>query len=90
LLQTALDLAQQAVEMDRNNDVLGALAAYREAVLRLKSVMERVGVEPTRDDGRKKRGKAEEEGRTLRGIVSTRPCFPFRAVQNHPSSFSRC
>ena len=73
LLQTALDLAQRAVEMDKNNNVLGALEAYREAVSRLKSVMERVGVEPGKDDGRKKRGangKAEEEGRTLKGIVS--------------------
>ncbi|ORY24785.1 hypothetical protein BCR39DRAFT_545930 [Naematelia encephala] len=71
LLQSALDLAQKAVEMDKNNDVLGALAAYREAVARLKSVMERVGVEPTREDGRRRRstvGKSEEEGRTLRGI----------------------
>jgi hypothetical protein len=55
--------------MDRNNDVLGALAAYREAVSRLRNVMERVGVEPN-SDGKKRKGKAEEEGRTLRGIVS--------------------
>ncbi|WWD06647.1 hypothetical protein V865_004740 [Kwoniella europaea PYCC6329] len=70
LLQTALDLAQKAVEMDKNNDVLGALAAYREAVSRLKAVMERVGVEPTGDkkSGSSKKGKSEEEGRTLRGI----------------------
>lgn len=57
--------------MDRNNDVLGALAAYREAVSRLRNVMERVGVEPN-SDGKKRKGKAEEEGRTLRGIVSDR------------------
>lgn len=58
--------------MDKNNNVAGALAAYREAVERLKSVMERVGVEPGREDGRSRRnlGKNEEEGRTLRGIVS--------------------
>ncbi|WVQ81467.1 hypothetical protein IAT38_003591 [Cryptococcus sp. DSM 104549] len=71
LLQTALDLAQKAVEMDRDNDVKGALAAYREAVSRLKSVMERVGMEG--GDERRKRagsgsGKTEEEGRTLKGI----------------------
>ena len=75
LLQSALDLAQRAVEMDKNNDVVGALEAYREAVSRLKSVMERVGVEPGQDDGRKLRktlGKSEDEGRTLRGIVSLR------------------
>lgn len=73
LLQTALDLAQRAVEMDKNNDVVGALAAYREAVARLKNVMERVGVEASRDDPKRRRstvGKSEEEGRTLRGIVS--------------------
>ncbi|WWC91307.1 uncharacterized protein L201_006250 [Kwoniella dendrophila CBS 6074] len=69
LLQTALDLAQKAVEMDKNNDVLGALAAYREAVNRLKAVMERVGVESSGDKkASSKRGKTEEEGRTLRGI----------------------
>ena len=71
LLQTALDLAQRAVEMDKRNDVTGALAAYREAVSRLKSVMERVGVEPTENGKpRKSTGRTEEEGRTLRGIVS--------------------
>lgn len=72
LLQTALDLAQKAVEMDKNNDVIGALAAYREAVARLKNVMDRVGVEPSRDQSKRRRstGKHEEEGRTLRGIVS--------------------
>lgn len=76
LLQTALDLAQRAVEMDKNNDVLGALAAYREAVTRLKSVMERVGIEPV-GDGKKRRstGRIEEEGRTLRGIVSDTVTF---------------
>ncbi|ORX39065.1 hypothetical protein BD324DRAFT_679568 [Kockovaella imperatae] len=71
LLQSALDLAQRAVEMDKNNDVLGALDAYREAVARLKNVMERVGVEPGKEEGRKRRntsGKTEEEGRTLKGI----------------------
>ncbi|WVF65637.1 hypothetical protein IAT40_000368 [Kwoniella sp. CBS 6097] len=69
LLQTALDLAQRAVEMDKSNDVVGALAAYREAVSRLKAVMERVGVEPTGDRRRRSgTGKSEEEGRTLRGI----------------------
>ena len=60
--------------MDKNNDVFGALAAYREAVSRLKGVMERVGVEPTTQDGKKRRshlGRTEEEGRTLRGIVSS-------------------
>jgi len=59
--------------MDKNNDVVGALAAYREAVARLKNVMERVGVEASRDDPKRRRstvGKSEEEGRTLRGIVS--------------------
>lgn len=70
LLQTALDLAQRAVEMDKRNDVLGALAAYREAVARLKNVMERVGVDPTEGKRRKSTGRTEEEGRTLRGIVS--------------------
>ncbi|WVQ75413.1 hypothetical protein IAR50_005034 [Cryptococcus sp. DSM 104548] len=69
LLQTALDLAQKAVEMDRNNDVAGALAAYREAVARLKSVMERVGLEDDKKKEKEKKGmKAEEEGRTLKGI----------------------
>jgi hypothetical protein len=66
LLQTALDLAQKAVEMDKGNDVAGALAAYRDAVTKLRVVMERVGVDPT--DG-KRGGKDADEGRTLRGIV---------------------
>jgi len=70
LLQTALDLAQKAVEMDKSNDVAGALAAYREAVDRLKHVMERVN-EPLRDDSKRRTsaGRTEEEGRTLKGIV---------------------
>ncbi|WWC64129.1 uncharacterized protein I303_106737 [Kwoniella dejecticola CBS 10117] len=68
LLQTALDLAQKAVEMDKNNDVLGALAAYREAVSRLKAVMERVGVESSGEKKGGRKGNSEEEGRTLRGI----------------------
>lgn len=67
LLQTALDLAQKAVEMDKGNDVAGALAAYREAVTKLRVVMERVGVDPADP---KRTGKNEDEGRTLRGIVS--------------------
>lgn len=67
LLQAALDLAQRAVEMDKGNDVAGALAAYREAVTKLRVVMERVGVEPS---GEGKRAKNDDEGRTLRGIVS--------------------
>lgn len=77
LLQTALDLAQHAVELDQGNDVLGALEAYREAVTRLRAVMERVGVEGRRS----KAGKAEEEGRTLKGIVSLRvaDCFTSRS-----------
>lgn len=70
MLQTALDLAQKAVEMDKNNDVAGALAAYREAVSRLKSVMERVGADKDDKKRRSGSGKTEEEGRTLRGIVS--------------------
>lgn len=72
LLQNALDLAQKAVEMDRGNDVPGALEAYTQAVEMLQSVMERVGVEPPRAGKRKDAAKAEEEGRTLRGIVSGR------------------
>lgn len=68
LLQNALDLAQKAVEMDRDNDVIGALAAYREAVSKLRSVMERVGLEAGGVGNEKKMGKSEEEGRTLKGI----------------------
>lgn len=45
LLQSALDLAQKAVECDKENDVQGALLKYREAVGRLRCVMERVGIE---------------------------------------------
>jgi hypothetical protein len=71
LLQTALDLAQKAVEMDRGNDVQGALDAYTQAVEMLQSVMERVGVEPPRSGKKRDAAKAEEEGRTLRGIVSS-------------------
>jgi hypothetical protein len=83
LLQSALDLAQKAVDLDRVNDVSGALEKYREAVTRLRSVMERVGVEPgpppagvPTTDGQTERrrrstvSRGEEEGRTLRGIVS--------------------
>ncbi|KIR70170.1 hypothetical protein I310_06159 [Cryptococcus deuterogattii CA1014] len=68
LLQDALDLAQKAVEMDRDNDVIGALAAYREAVSKLSSVMERIGLETGGLGSEKKKGKSEEEGRTLKGI----------------------
>lgn len=68
LLQNALDLAQKAVEMDRDNDVIGALAAYREAVSKLRSVMERVSLEAGGVGNEKKMGKSEEEGRTLKGI----------------------
>lgn len=71
LLQSALDLAQKAVEMDKHNDVQGALAAYTQAVEMLQSVMERVGVEPPRAGRSRDSAKAEEEGRTLRGIVSS-------------------
>jgi hypothetical protein len=45
LLQSALDLAEKAVQCDKTNDVVGALAMYREAVGRLRCVMERVGIE---------------------------------------------
>ena len=71
LLQSALDLAQQAVQMDQRHDIAGALAAYREAVSRLKAVMERVAADAERDGKRRRSGKSEEEGRTLQGIVST-------------------
>ncbi|EIW67127.1 hypothetical protein TREMEDRAFT_64996 [Tremella mesenterica DSM 1558] len=67
LLQDALNLAQTAVELDKTNDVSGALAMYTEAVEKLKSVMARVGIDPGKED-RGKSGKSEEEGRTLRGI----------------------
>ncbi len=92
LLQSALDLAQQAVELDRANDVGGALAMYRDAVARLRSVMERVGMElgpmpaglglPEQSEQEKEEiaharrrrrsnsGRSEEEGKTLKGIVS--------------------
>lgn len=70
LLQGALDLAQQAVEKDRGNDVDGALQAYYDAVEKLKEVMERVGSGPPRPgDQAEVAAKAEQEGRTLRGIV---------------------
>lgn len=45
LLQSALDLAEKAVQCDKANDVVGALAMYRDAVGRLRCVMERVGIE---------------------------------------------
>jgi hypothetical protein len=71
LLQGALDLAQTAVERDRGNDVDGALQAYYDAVEKLKEVMERVGSGPPRPgDQAEVAAKAEQEGRTLRGIVS--------------------
>ena len=60
--------------MDKNNDVLGALDAYREAVAKLKNVMERIGMEPGREEAKARRstvGKTQEEGRTLRGIVGS-------------------
>ena len=57
--------------MDKGNDVDGALAAYHEAVDRLKLVMERVGTQPPRPGSlAESAAKAEQEGRTLRGIVS--------------------
>jgi hypothetical protein len=92
LLQSALDLAQRAVELDRANDVSGALMMYRDAVARLRSVMERVGMElgplppgtglPEQSEQEKQEiaqarrrrrsntGRSEEEGKTLKGIVS--------------------
>jgi len=64
-------LAQTAVKMDRQNDVDGALQAYYDAVEKLKEVMERVGSGPPRaGDQAESAAKAEQEGRTLRGIVS--------------------
>lgn len=74
LLQSALELAQQAVELDRHNNVAGALEAYREAVRRLKDVIERVGSADR--DKRRSGGRSEDEGRTLRGIVSLPPPPP--------------
>jgi hypothetical protein len=75
LLQGALDLAQTAVKMDRQNDVDGALQAYYDAVEKLKEVMERVGSGPPRaGDQAESAAKAEQEGRTLRGIVSLPDC----------------
>ena len=66
-----MDLAQTAVKMDRQNDVDGALQAYYDAVEKLKEVMERVGSGPPRaGDQAESAAKAEQEGRTLRGIVS--------------------
>jgi hypothetical protein len=80
LLQSALDLAQKAVEMDRGNDVEGALAAYHEAVARLRLVMERVGTQPPRPGSQaESAAKAEQEGRTLRGIVSQLLCMMMMA-----------
>jgi len=63
--------------MDKSNDVMGALVAYREAVDRLKHVMERVN-EPLKDDPKRRRstGRTEEEGRTLKGIVGFPSAWP--------------
>jgi hypothetical protein len=58
--------------MDQGNDVIGALMAYREAVARLQAVMDRVS-EGRKGKDKDKDGKAEQEGRTLRGIVSLLP-----------------
>lgn len=44
ILQTALDLAQQAVERDGANDIPGAISLYRDAVEKLRTVMGRVGL----------------------------------------------
>lgn len=44
ILQTALNLAQQAVERDGANDIPGAISLYRDAVERLRTVMGRVGL----------------------------------------------
>jgi hypothetical protein len=105
LLQSALDLAQHAVEMDRANDVQGALTMYREAVGRLRSVMERVGMDlgplpsglglaeqsaaekeeiaQARRRRRLNSGRAEEEGKTLKGIVSSLATV---GRERHPSN----
>lgn len=45
ILQSALDLAQRAVTADGANDIPSALAMYRDAVGKLRSVMGRVGME---------------------------------------------
>ncbi|GHJ88340.1 hypothetical protein NliqN6_4742 [Naganishia liquefaciens] len=44
ILQTALNLAQQAVKRDGDNDIAGAITLYREAVEKLRTVMGRVGL----------------------------------------------
>lgn len=94
ILQAALDMAQKAVERDGANDIPDALAMYRDAVSKLRSVMGRVGIqlEPlplalgiSEPDEREKEeikaaskrrkasgsGRSEEEGKTLKGIVSS-------------------
>lgn len=77
LLQYALDLAQQAVMLDQDNRFAEALEMYKETVARLAEVMARVDAsEEKRNGGKGKTGPgagragAEDEGRTLRGIVS--------------------
>lgn len=45
ILQSALDLAQRAVTADGENEIPSALAMYRDAMGKLRSVMGRVGIE---------------------------------------------
>ncbi|KAJ9109274.1 hypothetical protein QFC21_000603 [Naganishia friedmannii] len=64
ILQSALDLAQKAVEYDGVNDIPAALEMYREAVSKLRSVMGRVGLplEPISPDlGVPELGEREHE-----------------------------
>lgn len=78
LLQYALDLAQQAVELDQANRFVEALAMYRETVARLGEVMSRVDAADMRRAGRRgvpgggagAASGADDEGKTLRSIVS--------------------
>lgn len=72
LLQQALSLAQQAVLLDQESEFSQALEVYKTTVGLLEQVMVRVeaGERRRRERGQSTVGGAEEEGRTLRGIVS--------------------
>ncbi|TIA91772.1 hypothetical protein E3P99_00929 [Wallemia hederae] len=70
MLNNALSLANTAVNLDKDNDFVNALAAYKDAMTLLESVMVRVDLENKSDaDQHKPASRRLEEARRLKLIV---------------------
>ena len=71
MLNSALNLANNAVNLDKENDFSNALKAYKEAMELLENVMNRVEIESKLDENQSKPASRRiEEGRRLKIIVS--------------------